>query len=47
MAKLYTEEGWVNWDYIEDQGAVFNMIVGARGTGKTYGLMKKNISELI
>ena len=38
-------EGWVNWDYIADQGAVFNMIVGARGTGKTYGLMRKLVSE--
>ena len=45
MAKLYTEQGWVNWDYIADQGAVFNMIVGARGTGKTYGLMRKLVSE--
>lgn len=45
MAKLYTKDGWVNWDYIEDQGAVFNMIVGARGTGKTYGLMKKKVME--
>ena len=40
MAKLYTKDGWVNWDYIISQGAVFNMIVGARGTGKTYGLMR-------
>lgn len=45
MAKLYTADGWVNWDYIESQGAVFNMIVGARGTGKTYGLMKKKVLE--
>ena len=45
MAKLYTAAGWVNWDYIESQGAVFNMIVGARGTGKTYGLMKKKVLE--
>ena len=39
MGKLYTKEGWINWPYIIDQGAAFNMIVGARGTGKTYGLM--------
>ena len=45
MAKLYTADGWVNWDYIESQGAVVNMIVGARGTGKTYGLMKKKVLE--
>lgn len=40
MAKIYTEEGWINWDYIIKQGAAFNMVVGARGVGKTYGLMK-------
>ena len=45
MGKLYNEQGWVNWDYIEEQGAVFNMIVGARGTGKTYGLLKKKVEE--
>lgn len=39
MGRIYSKDGWVNWDYILDQGAVFNMIVGARGTGKTYGLM--------
>lgn len=40
MARIYTEEGWVNWDYIVNQGAAFNMVVGARGVGKTYGLIK-------
>ena len=40
MAKLYTEEGWVNWPYIINQGAAFTMVVGARGVGKTYGLFK-------
>lgn len=40
MAKIYDSAGWVNWDYIINQGAAFNMIVGARGVGKTYGLMK-------
>ena len=40
MAKIYTKEGWINWDYIIKQGAAFNMVVGARGVGKTYGLMK-------
>jgi hypothetical protein len=45
MAKIYTKEGWVNWRYIIDQGAVFNMVVGARGTGKTYGLMKELVAS--
>jgi len=40
MAKVYTKQGWVNWDYLIGQGAAFTMVVGARGVGKTYGLMK-------
>ena len=45
MGKIYTTEGWVNWDYIIGQGSAFNMIVGARGVGKTYGLMKWSIEH--
>ena len=45
MAKLYDSKGWVNWKYILDQGAAFSMVVGARGTGKTYGLMKALIDR--
>ena len=40
MAKLYDQNGWVNWDYIVNQNAAFTMVVGARGVGKTYGLFK-------
>lgn len=40
MARIYTKEGWVNWEYIVNQGAAFTMVIGARGVGKTYGLMK-------
>ena len=45
MAKIYTSDGWVNWPYIIDQGAAFNMVVGARGVGKTYGLIKDCIER--
>ena len=45
MAKIYTSEGWVNWDYILDQQASFISVVGARGVGKTYGIFKKLTSE--
>lgn len=45
MSKIYTEKGWINWKYIIDQGSAFNMIVGARGVGKTYGLMKELIER--
>ena len=43
--KLYTNEGWVNWDYIFQQPEPITAIVGARGVGKTYGLMKKLVEE--
>lgn len=45
MGKLYTKDGWVNWPYILDQGAAFTMVVGARGTGKTYGVMKELLNR--
>lgn len=45
MAKIYTEEGWVNWNYILEQKASFISVVGARGVGKTYGIFKKLIEE--
>ena len=38
--KIYDKDGWVNWDYICRLDRAFVMVVGARGTGKTYGLMK-------
>lgn len=40
MSKIYTNEGWVNWDYLYNETTAFCMVVGARGTGKTYGLMR-------
>ena len=40
MARIYNNAGWVNWDYIVKQKCAFTMVVGARGVGKTYGLMK-------
>ena len=45
MSKIYTKVGWVNWDYILKQEASFIMVVGSRGTGKTYGIMKKLTKE--
>lgn len=38
--KLYDNDGWVNWDYIMNQKESIISVVGARGVGKTYGLMK-------
>ena len=45
MGKIYTEEGWVNWDYILSQSASFISVVGARGVGKTYGVFRKLTRE--
>ena len=45
MGKIYTEEGWVNWNYILEQPASFISVVGARGVGKTYGIFRKLIEE--
>ena len=45
MAKIYTEQGWVNWDYILNQPGSFISVVGARGVGKTYGIFRKLIEE--
>lgn len=40
MAKIYTAEGWINWNYLYTETKAFLMVVGARGTGKTFGLFK-------
>ena len=40
MARIYDNNGWVNWDYIMQQPESIISVVGARGTGKTYGLFK-------
>lgn len=40
MGRLYNKEGWVNWDYIMAQPETIISVVGARGTGKTYGAFK-------
>lgn len=38
--KIYDNNGWIDWDYICSLGRAFTMMVGPRGTGKTYGLFK-------
>lgn len=37
---LYTDTGYLNVAGILDIGTTFNFVVGARGTGKTYGILK-------
>lgn len=45
MAKIYTKDNWVNWDYILSEDYAFYMVVGPRGVGKTYGLIKKCLDD--
>lgn len=37
--KLYDQSGYLNIEYVLRQGATFNLVVGGRGTGKTYGAL--------
>lgn len=39
MTDLYTPEGWLNFDYIQDQEAWMIVIIGKRQVGKTYGAL--------
>lgn len=39
--KLYTDKGYVNYDYLWPLNKSFLLIVGGWGTGKTYGALKK------
>lgn len=38
--RIYSEDGWVNWSSIYPDIKGFCMMVGARGIGKTYGLLR-------
>lgn len=41
MGKLYEKNGWLNWEYLYTECRSFLMVVGPRGTGKTFGLMQE------
>ena len=38
--ELYTKEGWLNFEYIKKNRQPFNIILGGRGIGKTYGALE-------
>ena len=40
MSKIYSDDGFVNWDYLYTECRFIMAVTGARGTGKTYGLLK-------
>lgn len=37
---LYTVEGYVNINYVDSANVPFNILIGGRGTGKTFGTLK-------
>ena len=45
MAKVYNSDGWVNWPYFLGQPEPFIVMVGPRGTGKTYGVFDDLVEE--
>lgn len=42
---IYLESGFLNIPYIYDNGKVFNFLIGGRGIGKTYGMLKEVINR--
>lgn len=42
---LYSADGWLDIDGIAEQGAILNVIVGARRIGKTYGVLKRYLER--
>lgn len=45
--KLYTSEGWLDCESILSQGYPFIFIIGARGIGKTYGVLDYTLQHKI
>lgn len=41
MNSLYTKEGWIDTDVIFNDPAPFIIMVGGRGIGKTYGILRE------
>lgn len=40
MSKLYLDSGYPDINYLDSRGLPFNILMGGRGTGKTYGVLK-------
>ena len=43
--KLYTDNGYLNIDYVITRNQPYNFVIGGRGTGKTYGVLKYMIQH--
>ena len=38
--KIYDEQGWFNAEAIINSVSIFSIVIGGRGTGKTYSMLK-------
>ena len=45
--KMYDKNGWVNWNYLYPRCEAFMPVIGARGTGKTFGLLQYLVKRKI
>lgn len=45
MAKIYDKNGFPDFEKIHDLSGTLNVLLAARSTGKTYGLLKKVLSD--
>ena len=43
--RMYDENGYFNFASLYEQGRIFNVVIGARGTGKTYSAVKYFIEQ--
>lgn len=41
---MYTPQGYLDFNYIDSKNAVYNVVIGGRGIGKTYGCLQHMIS---
>ena len=43
--QYYNQAGYLDFRKIRDQGYPFNLVIGGRGTGKTYGALESSIED--
>lgn len=43
--QLYTDRGYLNFRAVRDAGFPFTLIIGGRGTGKTYGALRSCVED--
>ena len=43
--KLYDDKGYLNFREIRDRGYPYNIVIGGRGTGKTFGALQTSVED--